>query len=75
MYFFNAGLYISLFIYVFLIRTDIRVKSFIAFFIFSTFLFVVYNVHVEGRYLLAAYPFMAIGAAPIVTKIKTKFTK
>ena len=69
MYLFNVGLYISFFIFLFFIKSNKRLKIFIVFFVITTFLFVVYNVHIEGRYLLAAYPFMAVSAAAVVAKI------
>jgi hypothetical protein len=69
MYLFNVGLYISFFIFLFFINGEKRLKIFVAFFVITTFLFVVYNVHIESRYLLAAYPFMAVSAAAVVAKI------
>jgi len=70
MYLFNVGLYISLFIFLFFIKCNKRLKIFIAFFVITTFLFLVYNVHIETRYLLASYPFMAVSAAVVFAKIK-----
>jgi len=69
MYLFNVGLYISFFIFLFFIKSDRRLKIFIASFVITTFLFIVYNVHIESRYLLAVYPFMTVSAAVVLARI------
>jgi hypothetical protein len=72
---FNVGLYISFFIFLFFIKSHNQLKIFIAFFVITTFLFIVYNVHIEGRYLLAAYPFMAVTSALMILDIVKKIRK
>jgi len=75
MYLFNVGLYVCFFIFLFFIKSDKRLKIFIASFVIMTFLYIVYNVHIEGRYLLAAYPFMAVTAALVILDIVKKISK
>ena len=75
MYLLNTGLYLSFFIFLFFIKSHKQLKIFIASFVITTFLFLVYNVHIECRYLLAAYPFMAVFSALVILDILKKIRK
>ncbi|MBP6334700.1 MAG: glycosyltransferase family 39 protein [Bacteroidia bacterium] len=69
MYLFNAGLFLSFILFLFSKRCGRDLKNFVILFCLSTFFFVVYFLHIEGRYFLAAYPFLCICAAVVVSEI------
>ncbi len=75
MYIFNAGLYLSFILFLFSKRCGRELKSFVVLFSLSTFFFIVYFLHIEGRYFLAAYPFLSISAAVLISEIFSSYDK
>ncbi len=57
----------------FLLRRDLREKIIIGSFFLISFVILIYSRHVEGRYMLAAYPFMYIMSSITIMSVANFF--
>jgi hypothetical protein len=70
-YIINVSLWF-LFLIFMISRVDVKIKIFLGSFVVFSFVFIVYNYHVEGRYLLSCYPFLYMASFILYFEIFNK---